>query len=265
MDMAACTMAGPPVTRFRRTLGWASTALAFSWEGGSMVAMRPAGPPAARIAASRTRMVSRLQRTDAGWGAKITLLPAARMDRALLMTVEVGLVDGVTAPTIPNGANSTRVSPSSPVKAPARRHSVPGVRVAARRFFFTLSSARPMPVSSAAMRARGSAFSMAARRMASRIFSRALRPRSWNSAAVADSRSENTTEPAGAPALEPPVALCPPGIDPTPPPFSTRCRTSATILAISSLSTTPSVDPYPFSGKPLSLLFSKTSLPPRST
>ena len=50
-----------------------------------------------------------------GSAAKATALPAARIEIELLMMVAPGLVDGVTAVTTPNGANSTSVRPLSPV------------------------------------------------------------------------------------------------------------------------------------------------------
>ncbi|MND02357.1 hypothetical protein D3C83_217070 [compost metagenome] len=67
------------------------------------------------MASFKSRIVSREHFTAAGCGEKMTELPAARMEIELLMTVAVGLVDGMMAATMPNGAHSTKVRPSSPV------------------------------------------------------------------------------------------------------------------------------------------------------
>ncbi len=52
-----------------------------------------------------------------GWTEKTTALPAASIPMALQMIVDVGFVDGVSAPMTPNGAGSISVRPWSPVTA----------------------------------------------------------------------------------------------------------------------------------------------------
>ena len=91
---------------------------------------------------------------------------------ALLITVAVGLVDGVTEAITPQGAFSIRVRPMSPEMAMGERHSVPGVRSQTRIFLAILSLTRPMPVSLWAISANALAFSRPALRMAAMILSR---------------------------------------------------------------------------------------------
>ena len=71
------------------------------------------------------------------------------------------------APITPKGAYSSIISPPSPEMASVVRHSTPGVLSATARCFSTLSSIRPMPVSSRTICASVRAFSLAITRMAS--------------------------------------------------------------------------------------------------
>ena len=56
-------------------------------------------------------MVSCEQRLAPGWGLNTTALPAAIMLMELLITVDVGLVEGVMDPITPNGALSSSIIP----------------------------------------------------------------------------------------------------------------------------------------------------------
>ena len=140
--------------------------LPLSSVGSFTVVMSVAGPPADIIAPTIRRIASCEARFAAGWGLKTTALPAAIMLMELLMTVDVGLVEGVMEPITPKGACSMSIMPLSPVSHRVTRSSMPGVRRLTSRFFCTLSATRPYPVSSWASRARYSALSMPALRMA---------------------------------------------------------------------------------------------------
>ena len=69
----------------------------------------------------------------------------------------------------PKGAYSSSIRPVSPLMASVVRHSGPGVLLMAARCFSTLSSYRPMPVSSTILRLHSSTWERAQRRMASTI------------------------------------------------------------------------------------------------
>ena len=115
-----------------------------------------------------------------GCTLKTTVLPAASIPIALQMIVEVGLVTGVIAPMTPNGAGSMSESPWSPVTAWGWRSSSPGVFSLTRRFFTTLSSTRPRPVSSCAAFASAAACSIIVWRMDARIRARVVSGRRTN-------------------------------------------------------------------------------------
>ncbi len=70
------------------------------------------------------------------------------------------------------------IIPPSPVTAWGSRSSGPGVRVVTSRFFWTLSSGRPSPVSAWAMYARRSPSRSMAARIASTIVRRDSSPMS---------------------------------------------------------------------------------------
>jgi hypothetical protein len=130
-----------------------------------MAQIRLAGPPASTIAWLRSCAVRFVQALADGCALKTTPFPAETMPMALEITLEVGFVLGVIEPITPYGAYSTSVNPSSPVQAVEVRTSGPGDLLALSRFFSILSSSRPMPVSSQAMRASSCAFSRAVRRI----------------------------------------------------------------------------------------------------
>ena len=94
------------------------------------------------------------------------------MQMALLITVSVGLVEGVMESSVPKGARSCSVRPSSPLKATVSRISSPGVFSMAFLFLTILSAARPRPVSSAERRAISSTRSRQALRTAAMHFAR---------------------------------------------------------------------------------------------
>ena len=75
--------------------------LPLSSVGSFTVVISVAGPPACAIASLRMRIASCEARFAAGCGLKTTALPAAIILIALLMTVEVGLVEGVIEPITP--------------------------------------------------------------------------------------------------------------------------------------------------------------------
>ena len=63
----------------------------------------PAGAPASRAASRTTRKVSRMQFFAPGWGLMTMAFPAFREMRDLYITVEVGLVEGISAAITPTG------------------------------------------------------------------------------------------------------------------------------------------------------------------
>ena len=87
------------------------------------------------------------------------LLPAESIAIVLQMIVDVGFVVGVMAPITPYGAYSVSVRPLSPVTACGVSVSVPEVLRVTSRFFMTLCSTLPRPVSRCACRASSSACS----------------------------------------------------------------------------------------------------------
>ena len=117
------------------------------------------------------------------------------------MIVEEGLVTGVIAPMTPNGAGSMSARPWSPEVAMGVSSSGPGVLLVTSRFFWTLSSTRPRPVSSTARAARARAFCRMASRMDSMSSCRLERPRASRAfhaaedAATASSRLAKTPPP----------------------------------------------------------------------
>src|SRR5512136_1563394 len=108
--------------------------------GFAVAETRFGGPPAPTMARLISRTVSAEQRRALGCALKTTALPAETMLIVLLMIVEVGFVTGVIEATIPNGAHSVTIIPSSPVTACDSRSSVPGAFDATSRFLTILSS-----------------------------------------------------------------------------------------------------------------------------
>ncbi len=168
------------MTTSSRTSGCAIICCAVSIDGFDRQVTTSGGPPAPVMALFRSATVSIEHRFASGCTQNTTLLPAASMPMALQMIVDVGLVDGVMAPITPNGAGSMSDRPWSPVTALGNRSSRPGVFSVTRRFFTTLSSYRPSPVSSRADFASASAFAVIAARMAARMAARRFRGRAAN-------------------------------------------------------------------------------------
>ena len=107
-----------------------------------------------------------------GWGLMTMALPALMEIRLLYITVEVGLVEGISAATTPMGTPIS-VSPRS-----GSERSTPTVRMSRMdsqvmrlpsSFFSFLSSQRPKPVSRTASLASSSAWSMHAAATASQM------------------------------------------------------------------------------------------------
>ncbi len=113
--MADFTTAPPPVTTSSRMSLWFMTAAEVSSVGLARLQSRVPGPPALTMARLRRDTAWLVTPLAEGCGLKTTALPAATMLMLLLMMVAAGFVHGVMEPTTPNGAGSTRVSPSSPV------------------------------------------------------------------------------------------------------------------------------------------------------
>ena len=133
--MATRTTASPPVMLKSGMSGWVMIAWPVSSVGSLTVVINAAGPPADTMASTIRRMASCEACLAAGWGLKTTALPAAIMLMELLMTVEVGLVDGVIEPMTPKGACSMSIMPLSPVSQRVCKSSMPGVRRLTSRFF----------------------------------------------------------------------------------------------------------------------------------
>ena len=136
--IACFTTAPPPVTTTTLIPACFIRACALSMVGSAMQATRSCGPPLAMIASLIQVMTVREIPFAPGWTLNTTELPPAIMLIALLMMVSVGLVDGVMESSVPKGARSCKVSPSSPVKATVSRISSPGVFSIATRFLMIL-------------------------------------------------------------------------------------------------------------------------------
>ena len=101
-EYAALTIPGPPVARMMSTS--AMTLLVRSMEGTSTQPMIPSGAPAL-TAASRTSLAAAMVHlAAAGCGEMMMALRVFRQIRHLKIAVEVGLVVGMTAPTMPMGS-----------------------------------------------------------------------------------------------------------------------------------------------------------------
>ena len=144
---AAFTTAGPPVTTTNRMPGARISSLADSMVGSVIQQRRFAGAPSATSKRFMRSIAKAVVCLADGCALKTTALPPEIMPIPLLMTDSEGLVEGVMAPITPHGASSSRQSPCWPETASARRISGPGVLLMTSRFFLTLSSKRPIPVS----------------------------------------------------------------------------------------------------------------------
>ncbi len=167
--IAISTTASPPVTANILISLWVIITLLESIVGLLGAVSNSLGPPTSWIALLRIAIVSKHTFLAAGCGLYTTPFPAATIDILLLITVELGFVEGVIDPITPKGANSINVIPSSPVKALDSKSSVPGVFSAANTFLIILSSTLPNPVSSCAIIANFSALSKLALRIAAII------------------------------------------------------------------------------------------------
>ena len=96
-------MSLPPVARMRAVYLWRMS----SWVPGRVIllmqATSPLGMPARSPASAMRRAVSSQHFTADGWGATTMALRALTAMSTLYMTVEVGLVLGVSAATTPMG------------------------------------------------------------------------------------------------------------------------------------------------------------------
>ena len=124
--IAAATTPGPPVTHNRRTFSLAHISLNESNVGCSMMQAMFSMPVARWIASLNLRTDIAAQRAAAGCALNTTALPAATMLTILPARVGIECVDGVTAPTTPNGVYSSSVIPWSPLRPSGLSHSTPG-------------------------------------------------------------------------------------------------------------------------------------------
>ncbi len=124
--IAASTTPGPPVTQSRRTFSFAHISPNDSSVGCSMMVAMFSMPMARWIASLNLRTAVAAQRLAAGWALNTTALPAATMLTMLPARVGIEWVEGVTAPTTPNGVYSSSVMPWSPLSPSGRSHSTPG-------------------------------------------------------------------------------------------------------------------------------------------
>ena len=149
-ERSILTTPGPPVATSILTDGSFTILFDVSIVGLATVATIFSGPPAARTALF-TRSTAYAEILFAcGWGLKRTPLPPASIQILLQITVQLGLVEGVIAPIIPNGAISISVKPLSPAKARVSRSAVPRVLSATRWCFKILWYTLPIFVSSTA-------------------------------------------------------------------------------------------------------------------
>ena len=132
LESSILTTPGPPVATSILTDGSLTILAEVSLVGSFTVHTIFSGPPAARIALL-TRSTAYAEILFAcGCGLNITPLPPASIQILLQITVQLGFVDGVIAPIIPNGAISTSVRPLSPDSARVSRSDVPRVLSATR-------------------------------------------------------------------------------------------------------------------------------------
>ena len=137
-------------------------------------AKRPSGAPAAYAASATTRSASAVHVAALGCGL-ITMPHRALAEMmALYIAVAVGFVLGISAATTPIGVATSHTLPSSSLRTmPAvfiPRIRSWSVRVA-KRFFCSLLSGRPKPVSSCAIWPRRAASRAPASTIASTIVS----------------------------------------------------------------------------------------------
>ena len=93
------TMPGPPVARMMSAERMSS--LVSSSEGAAIQSMMPSGAPAATAASRMMRAASIVHFLARGCGLIMMALRVLRQMRHLKMAVDVGLVVGMTAATMP--------------------------------------------------------------------------------------------------------------------------------------------------------------------
>ena len=118
--------------------------------------INPSGAPLSRSDFMTISTVRCVHFAAPGCGANTTALPPAIMQIVLLMTDATGFVEGQIEAMTPKGAISSSTRPLSPDTACVVKNSGPGVFSIATLFFRTLSSNRPIPVSSQAIFASSS-------------------------------------------------------------------------------------------------------------
>ena len=169
-EYAARTIAEPPVAITTAIRRWLISSRVPSSVVPEMHWIKPAGAPASSAASDMMRAVSAPQRRPRGCGACTIALPALTAESVLKMTVEVGLVTGISAATTPIG------SPIATTLVVSSRHSTPSVRtlrsqsdtaIVLNRFLSVLSAAFPYPVSCAASSPSRAASGAIARAIAS--------------------------------------------------------------------------------------------------
>ena len=115
-------MPGPPVAITTEVRRWRISSVVPSSVTSSRHCTSAGGAPACSAARASTSIVATAHRTPRGCGAQTTAFPDFTADRALKMTVEVGLVTGTSAATTPIG------SPMAATREASSRHSTPRVR-----------------------------------------------------------------------------------------------------------------------------------------
>ena len=101
-EYAAWTMPGPPVARMMSAERMSS--LVSSRDGWAIQSMMPSGAPAATAASRTMRAASMVQALARGCGLMMMALRVFRQMSVLKMAVDVGLVVGMTAATMPMGS-----------------------------------------------------------------------------------------------------------------------------------------------------------------
>ena len=101
-EYAALTMPGPPVARMMSAERMSSEVM--SRDGTSTQSMMPLGAPAASAASRTMRAASAVHLPARGCGEMRMALRVFRLMSVLKMAVDVGLVVGMTAATMPSGS-----------------------------------------------------------------------------------------------------------------------------------------------------------------
>ncbi len=115
--LAAATTIGPPVTHSSATLGCWNICVAVSMLGSCTVVSTLATPHSRSISRLKSCSAYCATRLPDGCGAKIAVLPAARMLIALAAMVGTECVTGSDMPITPHGACSIMHSPDLSLRA----------------------------------------------------------------------------------------------------------------------------------------------------